>query len=114
MRGDASGAAAGVLFDLDGVVIDSEELYFQAYRQVLRAWGILTPCSIWRGQGNRRRPDRQRSELQKVRDPVACCRAGLVPARFGESQAAFWAPTRGAPTILIIIILAKFNSSENA
>jgi HAD superfamily hydrolase (TIGR01509 family) len=31
---------AGVLFDLDGVIIDSEELQYQAYQQVLARFGV--------------------------------------------------------------------------
>ncbi len=47
--------AGGVLWDLDGVVIDSEELYFQAYGRVLREWGISVSRPlygrIWVGGG---------------------------------------------------------------
>src|SRR5215471_2435469 len=33
-------AHAGVLFDLDGVIIDSEQLQYRAYRQVLEPLGV--------------------------------------------------------------------------
>ena len=33
-------AQAGVIFDLDGVLIDSEGLYYRAYSEVLEAYGI--------------------------------------------------------------------------
>lgn len=33
-------ADAGVLFDLDGVIVDSEELHYQAYQQVLAPLGV--------------------------------------------------------------------------
>ena len=33
-------AQAGVIFDLDGVVIDSEGLYYQAYSEVLKPYGV--------------------------------------------------------------------------
>ena len=38
------GAYDSVLFDLDGVLIDSEPLHFQAWREVLRPFGI---CLEW-------------------------------------------------------------------
>jgi HAD superfamily hydrolase (TIGR01509 family) len=34
------GGAAGVIFDLDGVLIDSEGLYFRAYSEVLQPYGV--------------------------------------------------------------------------
>ncbi len=33
-------ASAGVIFDLDGVIVDSEELHFQAYSEVLGSFGV--------------------------------------------------------------------------
>ncbi len=33
-------AQAGVIFDLDGVLIDSEGLYYQAYSEVLKPYGV--------------------------------------------------------------------------
>ena len=34
------GFSAGVIFDLDGVLIDSEGLYFRAYSEVLKPYGV--------------------------------------------------------------------------
>ena len=37
-------ADAGVIFDLDGVLIDSEGLYYRAYSEVLEPYGVsVTP-----------------------------------------------------------------------
>lgn len=38
------GFSAGIIFDLDGVLIDSEGLYFRAYSEVLKPYGVtVTP-----------------------------------------------------------------------
>lgn len=48
-------ARAGVLFDLDGVIIDSEKLQYRAYQQVLEPFGVqVTPEEYgreWIGNG---------------------------------------------------------------
>jgi HAD superfamily hydrolase (TIGR01509 family) len=48
-------AGAGVLFDLDGVIIDSEELQYQAYQHVLAPFGVRVSReeygSEWVGKG---------------------------------------------------------------
>jgi HAD superfamily hydrolase (TIGR01509 family) len=48
-------ARAGVLFDLDGVIIDSEKLQYQAYQRVLEPLGVrITPEEYgreWIGNG---------------------------------------------------------------
>ena len=53
MTRDASG---GVLWDFDGVVIDSEELFFRAYSVVLREWGVSVSRRlygrVWVGGGH--------------------------------------------------------------
>lgn len=37
--------AAGVIFDLDGVIIDSERLQYKSYSQVMDRWGVrVTPA----------------------------------------------------------------------
>jgi len=48
--------ALGVIFDLDGVLIDSEGLYYQAYSEVLKPYGVTVSREeyeqYWIAQGN--------------------------------------------------------------
>lgn len=37
----------GVIFDLDGVLVDSEELWFRAYSQVLAEFGVVIPRDVY-------------------------------------------------------------------
>lgn len=49
-------AECGVIFDLDGVLIDSEGLYYRAYSEVLRPYGVTVSREeyehYWIAQGN--------------------------------------------------------------
>ena len=52
----AQGFSSGVIFDLDGVLIDSEGLYYRAYSEVLRPYGVTVSREEyedhWIAQGN--------------------------------------------------------------
>jgi len=39
----------GLIFDMDGVVVDSEGLHFEVEREIFRRFGINVPESIWPG-----------------------------------------------------------------
>jgi len=52
----AHGFSYGVIFDLDGVLIDSEGLYYRAYSEVLKPYGVTVSREeyedYWIAQGN--------------------------------------------------------------
>ena len=45
----------GVIFDFDGVVVDSEELHYRAYSEVLEEFGVTVDRAlygrVWIGEG---------------------------------------------------------------
>ena len=70
-------ARAGVIFDLDGVLIDSEGLYYRAYSEVLQAYGVNDQPG-----GIRRLLDRHRDRAGVHRRQTRPCR--FLPAELRQ------------------------------
>ena len=47
----ANEPAYGIIFDMDGVLIDSEGLYYRAYSEVLKPYGVTVSRREW-AEGN--------------------------------------------------------------
>src|SRR5438309_5543933 len=71
----------GVIFDLDGVLIDSEGLYYRAYSEVLKPYGVAVSRTEyedhWTAQGKgpeyivaKHRLPVSPDELRQLRSPV--------------------------------------------
>ena len=74
-------AEAGVIFDLDGVLIDSEGLYYRAYSEVLKPYGVTVTQreyeDYWIAQGigpeyivKKHNLPVAPGELRKLRSPI--------------------------------------------
>lgn len=87
-------ARAGVLFDLDGVIIDSEKLQYHAYQQVLAPFGVqVTPEEYgreWIGNGRGAEyavatyrlpvaPDELRRRRTEIYFDILCREVTLMP-----------------------------------
>src|SRR5882672_876001 len=77
----ANEPAYGIIFDLDGVLIDSEGLYYRAYSEVLKPYGVTVSREeyeqywIARGDGPEYIVEKHQlpvspDELRQLRSPV--------------------------------------------
>lgn len=72
-----------VIFDMDGLVLDSEPSYVFAWRQAAAEFGVSLEDGFTQGLFGRHAEDVRRALAEKIG-------AGFEPSRFHQSAARFW------------------------
>ena len=67
-----------VIFNLDGVLVSSDECHYKAWKQLAHEQGIVLTGELYRQMVGKKRMDSLRILLKKAERKAACCPARWI------------------------------------